>query len=856
MAGSQTNRPCLDGSENFPSDARPRVNLPGNQTRVNLPTRTSPHWAASPPNPYHLAAAEPPVTTLDGPFPNLGAPEPQVNLPLEHHLRGTILSNGAQGGPNTLRNDFNQGQHPSQHTSQRLNQAQERQQDTHLNRNLPSNRRFYAQDPWRGLPHLGAHPRQQDPYVGVNPSNQGPFAQNRVSFRTPGPHRQLYNANGGLHSGQNRRFQAQNLSGDVQAQADYLDTLAFEQIPKVEIGHEEFAEKQALRSCLEQVCRKTVFDLETAHGDPNFVADSVELKCFGSLTTTFATKSSDMDLVIVSPFSKHVPSAPESEMPRSIEKALLDLGYGARLLTKTRVPIIKFCEKPGPELANLLLEERLKWEKERDTPPKSPKKKERKKAKKAKEDGLDPTSHQNRPDNSSDNGQIKGPSPDVSDKFPRESAPVVSNIKGKTPTLPDNARQPDKKTENQRDNSPPPMEKERTDPSLLAKSEEELTRLYRLAMLEGWYEPAERRIIHAFIQAVERNGTPEHVQVARSRLQELPNVIGRYRAPPEAHYLEFPKTGVGIQCDINFSNHLALHNSHLLKCYSLCDSRVRRMVLFVKAWSKKRKINSPYHGTLSSYGYVLMVLHYLVNIAKPPVVPNLQRIPQAFQDELSSKELTLDGHNIRFFRNEKAIEELRRRKEITVNEESLGSLLRGFFHYFAHQGYNSPAGGFQWTLDTLSLRTIGGILPKQAKGWTGAKTETVEMAGLGPTQTKEIRQRYLFAIEDPFEIEHNIARTVVHNGIVAIRDEFRRVHRLIENVGYIPGKGKEDVFAEAEKKENLQYRAFGPRPRKDQRAAKGTGKKADEQKKGGNGESASAVSASVIGLEPMAQQQK
>ena len=199
-----------------------------------------------------------------------------------------------------------------------------------------------------------------------------------------------------------------------------------------------------------------------------------------------------------------------------------------------------------------------------------------------------------------------------------------------------------------------------------------------------------------------------------------------------------------------------------------------------------------------------MVIHYLVNIANPPVVPNLQQIPHAFQDELSSKELILDGHNIRFFRNEKAIEELRQRKEITVNEESLGSLLRGFFHYFAHQGYNSPAGGFQWTLDTLSLRTIGGILPKQAKGWTGAKTEKVEMAGLGPTQTKEIRQRYLFAIEDPFEIEHNVARTVVHNGIVAIRDEFRRAHRLIENVGYIPGKGKEDLFAEAEDKENLQ----------------------------------------------------
>ena len=120
----------------------------------------------------------------------------------------------------------------------------------------------------------------------------------------------------------------------------------------------------------------------------------------------------------------------------------------------------------------------------------------------------------------------------------------------------------------------------------------------------------------------------------------------------------------------------------------------------------------------------------------------------------------------------------------------------------------------RWTHDTLSLRTIGGIVPKQAKGWTGAKTETVDLSGPG-SQTKEIRQRYLFAIEDPFEIDHNIARTVVHNGIVAIRDEFRRAHTLIKNAGVFPGKGPEDMFAEADEKENLQYRPFGPRPRKD-----------------------------------------
>ena len=105
-------------------------------------------------------------------------------------------------------------------------------------------------------------------------------------------------------------------------------------------------------------------------------------------------------------------------------------------------------------------------------------------------------------------------------------------------------------------------------------------------------------------------------------------------------------------------------------------------------------------------------------------------------------------------------------------------------------------------------------MPKQVKGWTGAKTEVVDLSGPGP-QTKEIRQRYLFAIEDPFEIDHNIARTVVHNGIVAIRDEFRRAHTLIKNAGINPGKGPEDLLAEAEEKEHLQYRPFGPRPKKD-----------------------------------------
>jgi terminal uridylyltransferase len=89
----------------------------------------------------------------------------------------------------------------------------------------------------------------------------------------------------------------------------------------------------------------------------------------------------------------------------------------------------------------------------------------------------------------------------------------------------------------------------------------------------------------------------------------------------------------------------------------------------------------------------------------------------------------------------------------------------------------------------LSLRTQGGLLSKEEKGWVKAVTEH----GVG----KQVQHRYLFCIEDPFEQSHNVARTVTHNGIVAIRDEFRRAQRILRAIGEgfaVPRDG--DLFDE------------------------------------------------------------
>ncbi|EOO03754.1 putative caffeine-induced death protein 1 protein [Phaeoacremonium minimum UCRPA7] len=321
---------------------------------------------------------------------------------------------------------------------------------------------------------------------------------------------------------------------------------------------------------------------------------------------------------------------------------------------------------------------------------------------------------------------------------------------------------------------------------------------------------------------------------------------------PYKDRLEFPKSGVGVQCDINFSAHLALHNTLLLRCYSHTDPRVRPLVLFVKHWAKVRGINTPYRGTLSSYGYVLMMLHYLVNVAQPFVCPNLQAIAPPpdpnLPPEIVEETMVCKGRNVQFWRDEDAIKNLARQGSLTQNQDSIGYLIRGFFEYFAQSNMMSTIQirGFDWGRDVLSIRTHGGLLSKQEKGWTGAKTvfevqnkgapppasephlmqanpqTPIESSTPTPTTTpsqplpspgeppksshdkskggevKEIRHRYLFAIEDPFELDHNVARTVTHNGIVAIRDEFRRAWRIIRNAGrnVVPEDLLEDVTAD------------------------------------------------------------
>ncbi|KAF8658426.1 hypothetical protein AX16_001977 [Volvariella volvacea WC 439] len=216
-----------------------------------------------------------------------------------------------------------------------------------------------------------------------------------------------------------------------------------------------------------------------------------------------------------------------------------------------------------------------------------------------------------------------------------------------------------------------------------------------------------------------------------------------------------PGLPLGIACDIGFENRLALENTRLLMCYAMIDpTRVRTMVLFLKVWSKRRKINSPYKGTLSSYGYVLLVIYFLIHVKNPPVLPNLQQMPPL--RPISKEETHLNGYNTWFFDD---IELLRQRWR-SDNHETVAELLIDFFRYYSKD--------FPYNTGVASIRT--GPLRKEIKGWQN---------DLSAGRFNDARERNRFCIEDPFEIDYNVARCVTKEGLYTIRGEFMRAARIL-----------------------------------------------------------------------------
>ncbi|CAL1356941.1 unnamed protein product [Linum trigynum] len=199
----------------------------------------------------------------------------------------------------------------------------------------------------------------------------------------------------------------------------------------------------------------------------------------------------------------------------------------------------------------------------------------------------------------------------------------------------------------------------------------------------------------------------------------------------------------GISCDICINNVLAVVNTKLLRDYAQIDVRLRQLAYIVKHWAKSRAVNETYHGTLSSYAYVLMCIHFLQQ-RRPAILPCLQRMEATYS-------VTVDGVQCAYFDQVEKLQGWGSR-----NRETIAELVWGFFYYWAycHDYANTVA----------SVR-MGRTISKREKDWT----------------RRVGNDRHLICIEDPFEVSHDLGRVVDKFSIRVLREEFERAADIMQH---------------------------------------------------------------------------
>ncbi len=202
----------------------------------------------------------------------------------------------------------------------------------------------------------------------------------------------------------------------------------------------------------------------------------------------------------------------------------------------------------------------------------------------------------------------------------------------------------------------------------------------------------------------------------------------------------------GLHVDISINNTLALHNTRLLSSYANADSRVKELAICVKHWALHRNVSDSVNGTLSSYAWSILVINHLL---EQGVVANLQSGDDRVVIELDDSEfdITINEEN----------------KPDSKSDANITNLLLSFFTNLATR---------DWENKVISIRN-GGSISRKEKGWKNEKPSALDIFNSDKEQTPRMGEHHL-AIEDPFDLDHDLCRVVRPEGELRIRDELLR----------------------------------------------------------------------------------
>ncbi|XGW18297.1 hypothetical protein V3C99_002713 [Haemonchus contortus] len=220
----------------------------------------------------------------------------------------------------------------------------------------------------------------------------------------------------------------------------------------------------------------------------------------------------------------------------------------------------------------------------------------------------------------------------------------------------------------------------------------------------------------------------EIVRQIAQHLQQMAEVDNVYAITgAKVPIVKFNWTRLGVEGDISYYNVLALSNTEMLKQYCSWDCRVAPLGVWIKRWAKSCDIGDASRGSLSSYAFIILLLHYLQN-CEPPVLPRLQ---EDFRDG-SIQPVVVDNCDVYFHREVIP--------DWSKNRQSVGELFVGFLDYYAR---------FDFGTQVVQIRRKKPLL-KMEKDWNRS-----------------------LCIEDPFDLCHNLGSGVSRKMFVFI---VRNIH--------------------------------------------------------------------------------
>ncbi|CAD7925184.1 unnamed protein product [Amoebophrya sp. A120] len=270
-----------------------------------------------------------------------------------------------------------------------------------------------------------------------------------------------------------------------------------------------------------------------------------------------------------------------------------------------------------------------------------------------------------------------------------------------------------------------------------------------------------------YVERVENARIPLLRCEARIQVEEQEQIVlkaGGHEDQTEQEAQQSPKKIVDtmiVTFDISCGHQVVFENSNLLRLYSQLNPKVKQLALIIKHWAKERGINDSLTGTLSSYSYNLLLIHFLQKNKVLPVLQSSRNIGDSEKEKriircnARPNSMTFMLPKPRAMDNDSAIVQYLDyedfgMKSADVCEQfelddsmSLAQLLEEFFFYYAYD--------FDFWINMVSVR--GNSVKKL--DFYGVK-EQVENEDEDQRQDQVwglMRKKCWLSIEDPFEID-------------------------------------------------------------------------------------------------------